>query len=258
MIGYATLKSTLEFLFGPLGVQPMSSHIYGLYTAFVYLTPVFGGLIADRVLGQRRTVIIGAVLMGIGHFMMAFEQLFLLALLMLILGNGAFKPNISTQVGGLYAPGDLRRDRAFLIFYVGINIGAFLSPLVCGTLGEKVAWHYGFAAAGVGMAIALAIYLSALPTLPPDELDRRSGAAAPAAHRDEWRRIVALRCCSCRYRCSGRPTSSRATPSRSGPTPTPTAPSICCSGRQIPTTWFQSFNPFMIFAFTPFVIAWWA
>ena len=89
--------------------------------------------------------------MAIGHFMMAFEPLFLFALLVLILGNGAFKPNISTQVGTLYAPGDPRRDRAFSIFYVGINLGAFLAPLVCGTLGEELGWHYGFAAAGVGM-----------------------------------------------------------------------------------------------------------
>ena len=112
-------------------------------------------------LGQRRTVIIGASLMAIGHFMMAFEPLFLLALLVLILGNGAFKPNISTQVGTLYAPGDPRRDRAFSIFYVGINLGAFLAPLVCGTLGEEFGWHYGFAAAGIGMTLGLAIYLYA-------------------------------------------------------------------------------------------------
>jgi len=104
---------------------------------------------------------------AIGHFMMAVEQLFLFALLALILGNGAFKPNISTQVGGLYPPGDHRRDRAYSIFYVGINVGAFLAPLVCGTLGEKAGWHYGFAAAGVGMCIGLSIYLYALPLLPP-------------------------------------------------------------------------------------------
>jgi proton-dependent oligopeptide transporter, POT family len=97
--------------------------------------------------------------MAIGHFMMAVEQLFLFALLALILGSGCFKPNISTQVGGLYAPGDERRDRAYSIFYVGINLGAFLAPLICGTLGEKAGWHYGFVAAGVGMLIGLSIYL---------------------------------------------------------------------------------------------------
>src|SRR5467141_1932857 len=171
VIGLATLRSLFESMTGPLGVQPFSSHVYGLYTGLVYLTPVFGGMLADRVLGQHRTILIGAAMMAIGHFMMAFEPLFLLALTMLILGNGAFKPNMSAQVGGLYAPGDPRRDRAYSIFYVGINLGAFLAPLVCGTLGEKAGWHYGFSAAGVGMTIGLAIYVYALASraLPPDE-----------------------------------------------------------------------------------------
>jgi POT family proton-dependent oligopeptide transporter len=112
VIGYAQLKGAYESLLGPLGVQPFASHIYGDYTALVYLTPILGGLLADRVLGQRRTVLLGASLMAVGHFMMASERLMLLALLVLILGNGAFKPNISTQVGLLYPPGDPRRDRA--------------------------------------------------------------------------------------------------------------------------------------------------
>src|ERR1700684_3039502 len=174
--GLLTVKSALEGIFGPLDVQPLSSQIWGLYTGLVYFTPILGGLLADRVLGQRRTVIIGAVLMAIGHFMMAVEQLFLFALLALILGNGAFKPNISTQVGGLYPPGDHRRDRAYSIFYVGINVGAFLAPLVCGTLGEKVGWRYGFSAAGVGMCIGLSINLYALPLLPADELHKARAA----------------------------------------------------------------------------------
>ena len=120
-------------MFGPLGVQPFSSHIYGFYTASSISRRSSAACIADRLLGQHRTIVLGAALMAIGHFMMAFEPLFLFALTMLILGNGAFKPNMSAQVGGLYAPGDKRRDRAFSIFYVGINLGAFLAPLVC--------WH---------------------------------------------------------------------------------------------------------------------
>src|SRR5437763_8317466 len=172
VIGLATLHHALESVFGPLEVQPLSSQIWGLYTGLVYFTPIFGGLLADRVLGQRRTVVIGAVLMAIGHFMMAVEQLFLFALLALILGSGCFKPNISTQVGGLYGASDPRRDRAYSIFYVGINLGAFLAPLVCGTLGETAGWHYGFAAAGVGMVIGLCSYLYALPHLPADEMHR--------------------------------------------------------------------------------------
>src|SRR6185312_9905266 len=157
----------------------------------VYLTPIFGGLLADRVLGQRRTVVIGAALMAVGHFAMAFEQLFLFALGLLILGNGAFKPNISTQVGALYAPGDRRRDRAFSIFYVGINLGAFLAPLICGTLGEELGWHYGFTAAGFGMTAGLVIYLLATPTLPKDAFERRATLAAPL-DRTAWRSIAAL------------------------------------------------------------------
>src|SRR5215475_7642321 len=157
---------------------PSPGEFLGHPKGLAYLTPILGGLLADRVLGQRRTVIIGAVLMAIGHFMMAFEPLFLLALTALILGNGAFKPNISTQVGGLYAPGDRRRDRAFTIFYVGINLGAFLAPLVCGTLGEELGWHYGFTAAGLGMTTALVIYLLATPHLPEDAFARRKSVPA--------------------------------------------------------------------------------
>src|SRR5258706_1370224 len=160
LMGFTALKTSLEVVFGPFAAQPLSSQIYGLYTAFVYLTPFFGGMLADRIIGQRRAVILGAVLMAIGHFLMASEHLFLPALIFLVLGNGAFKPNISTQVGSLYPEGDPRRDRAFTIFYMGINLGATFSPLVCGTLGQSsLGWHWGFAAAGVGMVLGLIIYL---------------------------------------------------------------------------------------------------
>src|SRR5262245_17657080 len=130
VIGYGTVKGALEFLFGKLEPQPFASQLFGFYTGLAYLMPILGGLLADRVLGQRRTVLIGGVLMAIGHFLMAIESLFLLALLFLILGIGAFKPNISTQVGDLYTAEDPRRTRAYAVFYVGINIGAFLAPLV--------------------------------------------------------------------------------------------------------------------------------
>src|SRR5262249_58553121 len=125
----------VEAVFGPLGVQPFSSHIYGFYTGLVYLTPFFGGLIADRLLGQHRTIVIGASLMAVGHFMMAFEPFFLFALILLILGNGCFKPNMSAQVGTLYPHGDPRRHRAHSILHVGINSGAFLAPPTLGTAG---------------------------------------------------------------------------------------------------------------------------
>jgi proton-dependent oligopeptide transporter, POT family len=259
VIGLATLKSALEAIFGPLGVQSLASHVYGLYTGLVYFTPIIGGLIADRWLGQRRTVVIGAALMAVGHFMMAFEPLFLFALTVLILGNGAFKPNISTQVGALYAPGDPRRDRAFSIFYVGINLGAFLAPLVCGTLGETVGWHYGFAAAGVGMTIGLIVYLAAAPTLPPDVRAQalKSGDAGPLG-REEWAAIGALVLLCLPM------TLFWATYEQSGNTialwadeHTDRAVNLILFTAQIPVTWFQALNPFMIFAFTPFVLMLW-
>src|SRR6516164_8487385 len=177
VIGFAAVKAALEFLFGQLDPQPLASQLFGFYTGLAYFMPIVGGLIADRWLGQRRTVIIGGVLMAIGHFMMAFEALFLIALLFLILGIGAFKPNISTQVGALYSPADHRRDRAYSIFYIGINIGAFLAPLICGALAVGYGWHYGFGAAGVGMLISLAIYLYGRRTLPADARSRDSALA---------------------------------------------------------------------------------
>jgi POT family proton-dependent oligopeptide transporter len=261
VIGLAALRSLLESMFGPLGVQPFASQIYGLYTGLVYLTPLFGGLIADQVLGQRRTVIIGAALMAAGHFMMAFEPLFLLALTTLILANGAFKPNIVTQVGGLYEPGDPRRDRAYSIFYVGINIGAFLAPLVCGTLGEGLGWHYGFLAAGVGMTIGLAVYLYALPALPPDEMHKLKAAGfdKKPLDRSQWRAILALAVLFL-------PTTLFfATYEQQGNTIalwaddyTDRVIDLGVWHGEIPVTWFQAFNPLMIFAFTPLIVGLWS
>jgi proton-dependent oligopeptide transporter, POT family len=261
--GLATVKSTLEAIFGPLDLQPLSSEIWGLYTGLVYFTPILGGLLADRVLGQRRTVVVGATLMAIGHFMMAVEQLFLFALLFLIVGSGAFKPNISTQVGGLYAPGDHRRDRAYSIFYVGINIGAFLAPLICGSLGERVGFHYGFAAAGVGMCIGLCIYLYALPLLPADQLHKAKAAMlAPAAvaplTREQWRAIAALLVLFIPN------TLFWGTYEQIGNTTVLWIDSdidrtidVFGLDMKIPTTWFLAVNPFLIFAFTPLVVALW-
>ncbi len=253
VFGLAGLQSALESVFGPLAPQPLASQIYGFYTGLVYLTPILGGLLADRLLGQRRTVIIGATLMAIGHFMMAFEYLFLFALGFLILGNGAFKPNISTQVGALYPPGDRRRDRAFSIFYVGINLGAFLAPLICGTLGEELGWHYGFAAAGVGMTLSLIIYLAATPNLPKDAFEKRAVLHAPL-DRTAWQSIIALLLLFAPISLFW------ATYEQQGNTITLWADQFTDRhflGGEIPVTWFQAFNPFMIFAFTPFIVALW-
>ncbi len=139
--------------------RPRALEIYAMYTGLVYLTPIVGGALADSVLGRRKAVLIGGVLMGLGHLAMASEALLFYALGLLIVGNGFFKPNISTIVGGLYRDGDARRDGGFTIFYMGINLGAFFSPIVCGQLGEKVGWHVGFSAAAFGMAAGLGVFV---------------------------------------------------------------------------------------------------
>ncbi len=141
--------------------------IYGSYTALVYTTPVIGGLLADRLLGFRKAVILGGILMALGHFAMAVQnlQVFYLALALLICGNGFFKPNISSIVGRLYAADDPRRDSAFTIFYMGINLGALLAPLGCGYLGERYGWHWGFGLAGIGMLLGLVVFMRAQPLL---------------------------------------------------------------------------------------------
>ena len=136
--------------------------IYGAYTSLVYIMPVFGGMLADRILGSRKAVTFGAILLVLGHTGMAFEssiQLFYLSLALIISGVGFLKPNISTMVGALYAEGDPRRDPGFTIFYMGINIGAFSASLLCGYLGETYGWSYGFGAAGIGMLIGLLIFI---------------------------------------------------------------------------------------------------
>ncbi len=260
--GYHALKGIFEAVVGrPLGVQPFSSLIYGTYTAFVYLTPFFGGIIADRWLGQRFTVIIGGVLMAIAEFTLMVPALFFLGLLLLIIGNGFFKPNISTQVGNLYKPGDSRIDRAYSIFYVGINVGAFFSPLICGSLGESVGYQWGFFAAGVGMLAGTLIYLTALRTLPRDRIGRLKAQTEEKKKltAQDWKAVIALvlLCIPTSlfwavYEQQGNTISLWA----QNFTDRRVIPGLI--NIEIPVTWFQAFNPFMIFAFTPFVVALWA
>ncbi len=238
--------------------QERSSQIYGLYTGFVYFTPLFGGMLADRLLGQRRTVILGGVLMAIGHFLMAVESLFFPALVFLILGNGAFKPNISTQVGALYAPGDHRRDRAFSVFYMGINLGAFFSPLVCGTLGERIGYHWGFAAAGVGMVIGLLVYLRGQKHLAPDLIMRKKESGQQPAEpmtREDWLKIGAIFVMMALsivfwsvYEQQGNTMALWADANTDR----------IIFGWEMPASWFQSFNPLMIFFFVPLLNMLWS
>ncbi len=259
VIGFDLLKSIIESAFGPLTNQALSSQIYGLYTGLVYLTPVFGGIIADQYLGQRKSVYWGGFLMAIGHFLMAGEQFFLLALFFLIVGNGFFKPNISTQVGGLYTANDDRRDRAYLIFYMGVNLGAFFSPLVCGTLGQKVGWHWGFGAAGIGMLIGLLVYhfgRKHLPESPREKIvaaESKDKTYAPL-NKDDYKRLLALvLVCAVTVMFWG-------IYEQQGNTLQIFADEKAnwgLFGWEMPSTWFQSFNPFLIFVLTPFLNKFW-
>jgi POT family proton-dependent oligopeptide transporter len=256
--GYPALEHFLFKIFGPQSVQQMSSQIYGLYTGFVYFTPFFGGMLADRLLGQYRTVYIGAILMAIGHFLMASEHAFLIALGFLILGNGCFKPNISTQVGKLYPEGDPRRDGAFTIFYMGINLGATLSPLVCGTLGQVVGWHWGFAAAGVGMLLGLLIYWLGSGLVPRDSPLRKADPETPEEARKpftrkEWIAVGSLITMALLnipfwaiYEQQGNTLQLWADQRTNW---------RFLGLFDIPSTWFQSFNPVMILMFAP-LLSW--
>jgi amino acid/peptide transporter (Peptide:H+ symporter), bacterial len=136
--------------------------LYGLYTMLVYVMSIPGGIIADKFLGQKKSVMLGGFLLVAGHLLLAYTEMwaFYTALGLIILGVGFLKPNISTMVGGLYRQGDSRRDAGFIIFYMGINLGAFLSSLIVGYVGEKIGWHYGFALAGFGMILGQVIFLA--------------------------------------------------------------------------------------------------
>jgi POT family proton-dependent oligopeptide transporter len=235
--------------------QGQASQVYGLYTGFVYLTPLFGGILADRVLGQRRAVIIGAVLMAFGHFFMSFESLFFPALTLLILGNGFFKPNISTQVGSLYSENDPRRDRAFSIFYVGINLGAFFSPFVCGTLGERYGWHYGFGAAGIGMIAGLFIYLVGQRWMSGAIVQRKILRQQPETSQRETRNRVWGLMAICLATVAF-----WAAYEQQGNTLALWADSETdrrVFGWEFPASWFQALNPLLIFLLTPILTKIW-
>ena len=135
--------------------QSNASELYGWYTMFVYITPIFGGIIADKIIGFRKAIVIGGLLMTLGHLSLAFKPIpaFYLGLILLVLGNGFFKPNISSIVGQLYPDGSNKKDSGYTIFYQGINVGAFLGSILCGYLGETFGWHYGFGLAGIFMLI---------------------------------------------------------------------------------------------------------
>ena len=256
---YPQVKAFYEALFGPLTVQQLSSWIYGTYTGFIYASPLLGGWIGDNYLGQRKTAVIGVIGMMIGQFMLTSQALLFPALLLLIVAGGFFKTNTTAQVGMLYRAGDSRRDQAYSIYYVGVNIGAAIAPVVAGTLGEMVGWQYGFAAAGVGMILALINYFAGWKYLPSDGV-KPKGERAPKQPMNavERKSIVALLIIvlplilwwAC-YEQQGNIIALFA----SDNTDRRLIPGLI--NWEIPVTWFQSFNPVMIFAFTPLVLSMW-
>ena len=234
--------------------QETSSLIYGLYTAFAYFTPIIGGTIADRWLGKRRAVIAGASIMAAGHFMMAFEPAFYVALATIAIGNGLFLPTLPSQINDLYHAGDPRRPWAYNVYYVGVNIGGFLAPLVCGTLGELYGWHWGFGAAGVGMLAGLLIYLAGGKYLPEEQ--RHAATSAPAT-------TPAARNASLYALLLGvglAVTVFRGSYEQVGNTVALWAASgvdRAAGSFAIPMTWFQSLNPLLVILMTPALLARW-
>lgn len=188
IVGFSGFRSALESLSGPLSPLALASQLFGLYTGFVYFTPVLGGIIADRWIGQRNAVVIGALSMSAGHIAMAFDQSFLIALLLLVIGSGFLKGNISAQVGALYPLNDeSRRTRGFAIFSIAINFGAVCGPLLCGFLAQAYGWHYGFGVAAIFMFAGLITYLSGYRHLPA-KVERRQKTVEPLSPAD--RRII--------------------------------------------------------------------
>ena len=198
---------------GGLGFSdPDAASIYGTYTGSVWAAAIVGGIIADRFLGQYRSVLIGGIIIAFGHFALAFKALpfFYSGLTLIVVGTGLLKPNVSTVVGSLYAPGDSRRDAGFSIFYMGINLGAFLGPFIAGYIAQRIDWHLGFACAGVGMTLGVAQFILGRKrlkpaverlTLQPSTTIAPTAAAAPAAtshggllgfSTTEWKRIGAI------------------------------------------------------------------
>jgi proton-dependent oligopeptide transporter, POT family len=188
--GFAGFRAAIEGLTGPLSSQALASQIFGLYIGLVYLMPVFGGMLGDRVLGRRRAVVLGALLMTAGHFCMAFDRSFLAALFLLILGAGALRGNLASQLGNLYSIDDHRRENAFQFYYGMLNTGALIAPLVTGVLAQAYGWHFGFGFAGIGMLIGLVIYVSGARDMPPDAL--RGVQAVRERLRANERRVVVV------------------------------------------------------------------
>ena len=238
--------------------QGTSSFVYGAYTACAYFTPILGGVIADRLLGKRRAIILGASIMAAGHFMMTFESLFYVALVTIALGNGLFLPSLPSQIDHLYAPGDPRRSWAYNVYYLGVNVGGFLAPLACGSIGEIYGWHYGFGVAGIGMLLGLVIYLSGqryLPDVPAARsVTSRSVAGSKERPRIDRRTVLLLLALALSV------TVFRSAYEQVGNTVAlwmDASVDRSAGHLSIPMTWFQSLNSLFVIVFTqPLLAAW--
>jgi proton-dependent oligopeptide transporter, POT family len=253
VVGFASFRRTIEDTAGPLSTQALASQIFGLYAGFVYFTPVLGGWLGDRI-GQRSAVVLGAVSMAGGHLAMAFDQSFLLALLLLILGSGLLKGNISAQVGSLYPPDDeARRTRGFAIFSTAINLGAVVGPLVCGFLGTRYGWHVGFGAAALFMLGALATYLSGYRYLPA-KVERKNKAASAPLAREDRKAVAALIAVMAIVVLAYIPYYQLA---NVHPVWLEQHANLNAAGFEIPIPWFYSIDPLVSMLSVPFLFALW-
>ena len=253
--GFAAFRAGLERLFGPLSTVALASQIYGLYSGFVYFTPVLGGWLADRWLGTRNAVVIGALLMSAGHVAMVFDQSLLLALVLLIVGCGLLKGNISNQVGTLYREEDAAgRTRGFTIFSFGINAGSVLGPLVCGWLAESYGWHAGFGAAGALMLVGLATYLVGYSSYTHSVRTSRPEAAAPRLNSAQWRVTFALLVAIALTMFQ---TIAYYQNSDAAMVWIDRDVNLRVFGFLVPVAWFNSIDPLVSMAAVPFLLAYW-
>jgi POT family proton-dependent oligopeptide transporter len=191
--GFDAFRRLIGRLYGAQTTMALASNTAQLYAALVYVTPLAGGFLADRLIGRTTTVTMGAILMVLGTFLLALNSTFLIALALLLFGVGCFKGNIASQVGDLYTIDDPRRANGFQIYFMGIQLAVIISPVICGYLGQRVDWHLGFVAAGVGMVLGLAIYLSGRRNYPPEPLAKKGDhVERPPLTRRDWKAIVLL------------------------------------------------------------------
>jgi len=250
---------------GALGMSDAdAASIYGTYTGSVWTATIFGGIIADRLLGQYRSVLLGGIIIALGHFTLAFKALsaFYAGLALIVIGTGLLKPNVSTLVGSLYDKNDDRRDSGFSIFYMGINLGAFLGPLIAGYLAEKVDWHVGFAAAGIGMTLGLLQYIigrrplkeaeSRIKAAKADTSGQSSSGTGLNFSSAEWKRIAAI------VVLFGAASVFWGAYEQGGSTLTLFADrftQLTVFGMAFPASWFQSLPAILVFILAP-IFAW--